>query len=84
MPAIARLGDTSTHGGSIVSASTTALCNGRGIARSGDTLQCPSHGPQPLTGTSKNNANGRKIVKVGDRAACGAVITTGSPNTNTI
>lgn len=84
MPAIARLGDTCSHGGNITTASTNALCNNRGIARTGDTLLCAQHGPQVLTGTAKNKANGRSIVTVGVVAPCGAVITTGSPNTNTI
>lgn len=83
MPAIARLGDTSTHGGSITTASSNTKVNGRGVARDGDTLLCPTHGPKPITSTAKNKVNGRRIVTVGSVAQCGAIITTGSPNTNT-
>lgn len=84
MPAISRLGDTSTHGGSIISASSNVKVNGLGVARNGDILQCPAHGPKPIASSAKNKVNGRSIVTVGCVAACGAVITTGSSNTNTL
>lgn len=80
MSAVSRMGDTSSHGGSIITASANVKANGQGVARQGDTLQCPIHGPQPITTTiSKNNVNGRRVVTIGAKAACGAIITTGSP-----
>jgi uncharacterized Zn-binding protein involved in type VI secretion len=80
MAAVARLGDTSSHGGAIVTASTNVRANGQGVARQGDILQCPSHGPKALTAiTTKTRVNGRLVITVGAHAACGAVITQGSP-----
>ena len=84
MPAIARVGDTSTHGGSIISGSPNLTADGRPVARMGDMLACPTHGNQVITSvvTTKTHNQGRLLATVGARAACGATITTGSPNKN--
>lgn len=86
MPAVARLGDTSDHGGVIISASGNVKVNGIGIAREGDMHSCPlpGHGVTALISGSKNNANGRKIIRIGDTAGCGAVIVSGSSNVNSL
>ncbi|MBV8159121.1 MAG: PAAR domain-containing protein, partial [Dyella sp.] len=42
--AVARLGDTLSHGGTITSASPNWQCNGIPIARVGDTANCSVHG----------------------------------------
>lgn len=83
MTAVARLGDTSSHGGTITSATGAVTANGIAIARLGDLHTCPihGHGTTPLvTASSTVSAQGEGVVRVGDRAGCGAVITTGSPN----
>lgn len=83
MAAVARLGDTSSHGGSIISASSDVMANGIGVARAGDSHACPisGHGVTPLSPiTSKSMVNGRLVITVGATAGCGATITTGSPN----
>ncbi|PJI91182.1 putative Zn-binding protein involved in type VI secretion [Yoonia maricola] len=50
------------------------------IARIGDTHICPAHGPNPIVSTtSSSTCTGRAIAVVGDKTACGAVITTGTP-----
>lgn len=76
---VCRLGDVSSHGGAIVTASPNTLANSLGVARTGDLLDCPIHGPSPLIGTSPVLVNGALSVKVGDTAACGAVMIAGSP-----
>ena len=84
MPAVARQGDTSSHGGAILNGSPNLNADGKAVARIGDTLQCPSHGPQPIVSTpvtTKRN-QGRLLATVGARAACGAIITVGSPTVN--
>lgn len=83
MTAVARLNDTSDHGGTIISASSDVKANGLGVARQGDMHQCPisGHGTTPLTPiTTKTKANGKLIITVGAKAGCGATIVTGSPN----
>jgi len=78
---IARLGDTSDHGGTIISASKVVFADGIGIARAGDRHSCPrpGHGVTPLSSDSVHQVEGRWIVRIGDTAGCGAVITSGSP-----
>ncbi len=83
MSAVSRLGDSSTHGGAITSASTNTNANGKGVARSGDTFLCPTHGTQTLQAiTTKTKVNGRLVITVGAHVTCGATITQGSPDVN--
>ncbi len=81
MSAVARLGDASSHGGTIISASSNLSADGKGVARAGDQHSCPisGHGITPLSSSSTNTNGGKSIVRVGDTAGCGAVITAGSP-----
>lgn len=78
MPAVARLGDAGSHGGSITSAALKWRCGGAFIARIGDTYACPIHGPNPIvSGSSKYLCEGSPIARVGDQTGCGATITSG-------
>jgi uncharacterized Zn-binding protein involved in type VI secretion len=79
---VARLGDPSNHGGRIITASGTTFADGIAVARNADLHQCPlaGHGTTPLTATTTiTSVDGRRVIRVGDRAGCGAVITAGSP-----
>jgi len=83
MPAVARLGDPSSHAGEIISASEDVIVNGIGIARMGDLHSCPipGHGITPIVTASQTvMANGNGVARVGDQAGCGAIISAGSPN----
>jgi len=82
--AIARLGDGSNHGGQIISGATRTLVNGKPAARKGDQHSCPlkGHGVTPITsGSSCVVIEGQRAARVGDTVGCGAVITSGSPDT---
>lgn len=79
----ARLGDTSSHGGTVITGSITTIVNGRPVARMGDLHVCPipGHGVTPIVSGSLDTAtDGRPNARVGDTAGCGAVIVTGSLN----
>lgn len=83
MTAVARFGDEGSHGGTIISASSDSTCNGRGIARHGDILDCNQHGQQSISAiTTHTYVNGRLVLTVGAIADCGATIITGSPDTS--
>lgn len=84
MPAIARQGDTSTHGGTVSVGSPNMMVNNRPVARVGDVFICPTHGPQTIVSSpiSGKTNQGKLLAVVGSNISCGAVITTGSPNTN--
>lgn len=82
MPNIARLGDKSDHGGVIITASATYIADGAQGALEGDLHRCPRHGVTPLTSNSIVICKGKKIVRVSDKAACGATIISGDVHTD--
>ncbi len=75
METVARLGDTSSHGGEIVSAAKKSMHEGKAIARVGDVFDCPAHGPNPiLSGFRFFFVEGRQAARIGSVTQCGAVI----------
>lgn len=78
-----RLGDTSDHGGSMITATGLFIVNGKTQCVDGDIHDCPirGHGKTPISSSNSATSNGKSISLVGDKAGCGATITTGSPNT---
>lgn len=85
MALVVRLGDTSSHGGSMVSASGSFKVNGKMVCVNGDMHSCPIpyHGTTPVSSFTSLISNGKPVTRTGDAAGCGAIITTGSPDTNT-
>lgn len=85
MAKIVRLGDASDHGGSMTRASSLFTVNDLTVCIDGDIHSCPirGHGDTPVTGTAQINSNGKKVIKTGDVAGCGAVIVGGSSNSST-
>jgi uncharacterized Zn-binding protein involved in type VI secretion len=78
---IARLGDSSSHGGVIITSASTARTEGILTARVGDLHVCPipGHGVTPITNGSGNFKCEGKITAVdGSICGCRAVITAGS------
>lgn len=72
------LGDRTSHGGRVISASETTDCEGKGIARVGDRASCPlkGHGGTTpiVTGDPTVLIDGRPAARQGDRTACGATL----------
>lgn len=85
MAKIVRLGDTSNHGGFMITAGSTVEVNGILMCIDQDMHSCPipTHGITPVTGTGGFKSNGKRVIKTGDRAKCGAVIVVGSQDSNT-
>ena len=78
--AVARVGSTSSHGGTIISGSSTVIAGGAGVARLGDSHSCPiiHHGVTAINSASSSvKADGIRVARVGDTVGCGATITTG-------
>lgn len=74
---VVRLGDKTSHGGVVISASVTHTINGVGIARVGDTVQCPQkgHGANPIVeGAVTYLVGGRMVALHGHRSACGCLL----------
>jgi uncharacterized Zn-binding protein involved in type VI secretion len=82
MPKIARLRDTTSHGGVIISASPTVYADNIAVARKGDKHSCPipGHGiTNIVTGSPTTFADGIPVARIGDITGCGATIDSGSP-----
>jgi uncharacterized Zn-binding protein involved in type VI secretion len=74
---IIRLGDPTSHGGKVISASVTHTIGGLGIARVGDSVACPiaGHGVNPIVeGAPTFLIDGRMVALQGHRSACGCML----------
>ena len=82
MALIARLGDGSDHGGTIISVTTQhTSAEGKLVARVYDLHSCPfpGHGVTPiLVGSTPVMCEGQPTAVNGSRCGCGAVIIAGS------
>lgn len=79
MPLIVRLGDTSDHGGAVVTSAAKWTCEGPKIARRTDLFSCPIHGINPIVeGSAKWQCEGLPIARHGDHTACGASLISGA------
>ena len=86
---VARVGDTSDHGGVIIDTPLVdTFADGIKIAAIGSLHACPIpfHGTTPIISSPINNVKGTGITlaMVGSVAGCGAVINSGSPVVNAV
>ncbi len=72
--AVIRLGDKTSHGGEVTSASDTLKAMGKGVALEGDMTHCPKckgqFTIQPSGSTRRHH--GKQVAYHGDVTACGA------------
>ncbi len=74
---IVRLGDKTSHGGVVISASSTHTIDNIGIARVGDQVRCPKpgHGVNDIVeGCATYTIGGRKVALHGHLCACGCTL----------
>lgn len=87
MPAAARVGDTTVHGGTVVGPGvSTVLIGGMPAAVLGDMHACviPSPPPHPpstpfVAGSATVLIQGRSALRAGDPCVCGASVAVGDP-----
>lgn len=87
MPAAARVGDVTNHGGTVTGPGVaTVLIGGMPAAVLGDLHACslPPSGHQPTVspftaGSATVLINGRPALRVGDACVCGASAVVGAP-----
>jgi uncharacterized Zn-binding protein involved in type VI secretion len=73
-----RLGDRTSHGGTVVEASAMSDIDGIGIARIGDKVTCPVHGDQTIVGGDMTLVvDGKPVARHGDEIGCGARLIAG-------
>lgn len=84
--ALARLGDRTTHGGKVITASPFTFSMGKAVARVGDLVACPKkrHGVNPIvTGDPTLIIDGKPAARHGDKCACGCTLIASQHNTTT-
>ena len=72
-----RLGDSTSHGGTVTSASAPTDVLGIQVARIGDKTSCPipGHGsPLIVTGDPSFIVDGKPVARQGDETGCGAIL----------
>ncbi|WP_042934082.1 PAAR domain-containing protein [Klebsiella michiganensis] len=75
------LGDATSHGGKVVSVSSTFEIEGKNVALLNDSVSCPEHGSNPIVECDMGyEENGRGIVAHGCKSACGSVIFASLPD----
>lgn len=68
-------GDATTHGGKVVHASGSFTIDGRRVARMGDSLSCPKHGPSKIIeGDGSTLDEGIPLALHGHRGGCGCAV----------
>lgn len=77
---VSRIGDTSDHGGQIITGSTNLQIENIPVARVGDTLDCTRHGKNPIITSMVMHTedDGKPLAHIGSKTQCGATITTGN------
>ena len=78
MPNVIRLGDPTSHGGTVVQSSANhVVVLGKPVALVGDKCVCPVYGHQNCTiatGNSLHIVNGKAVAYHGDKTSCGATL----------
>lgn len=78
MKNVIRLGDATTHGGKVISASASNFqVQGIPVACVGDACSCPIHGHSGCTitsGSPHHTIGGKHIAFDGDSLSCGATL----------
>ncbi|EAA1959733.1 PAAR domain-containing protein [Escherichia coli] len=77
MKGIVVLGDKTTHGGQVISVSSSMVINGKKVALVGDKINCPvkGHGINTIIeGSFDWISDGKQVVVNGCRCECGCVV----------
>jgi uncharacterized Zn-binding protein involved in type VI secretion len=73
--ALIRLGDKTSHHGTVVEASQLSDSGGVGIARVGDKVSCPRHSNVTIaSGDPTMLVDGKPVARHGDKTSCGATL----------
>ena len=76
-----RLGDKTSHNGTVLEASQHSDSGGKGIARMGDKVSCPRHGNGTISsGDTTMIVDGKAAARHGDKTSCGATLIAGQQN----
>ena len=69
------VGDSTSHGGLVASGSPHQDVDGKAVARLGDEVSCPQHGPNKIIeGEASYDVEGVPAALEGHRTECGALL----------
>lgn len=71
------LGDPTSHGGSVITATSKIILNGKPVAQLGDLVYCPKdgHGVNPIVDPNSSAITDKTpVCMTGAKSACGCVI----------
>lgn len=72
---VIRVGDSTSHGGTVAEGSEHFIVDGKPVARVGDKVTCPLHGDTTIdSGSATYITDGRPTARDGDTTACGATL----------
>lgn len=75
MKGIVCLGDPTSHGGKVISCSSSLIIDGKKAALIYDIVSCPQHGNNKIIESSSDyDENGKGIVYDGCKTECGAIV----------
>ncbi|MDR3479377.1 MAG: PAAR domain-containing protein [Burkholderiaceae bacterium] len=77
MPPPVRLGDSTSHGGSVTSAASQSIAMGKPLALVGDSCSCPIPGHSNCTiveGDPNWTIDGKAVALHGHKVSCGATL----------
>ena len=75
------INDVTSHGGRVISASSTFNIEGKNAMLLNDLVYCPEHGANPIVACDMSyEENGRGIVVHGCKSACGSVVYASLPD----
>jgi len=83
MKKVIRLGDSTSHGGTVLSASSSTVVQGKAVALVGDQVSCPQdgHGPAVIVEGDPNwIIDGKAVALEGHKTSCGAALIASGPN----
>jgi uncharacterized Zn-binding protein involved in type VI secretion len=70
---VARIGDTTDHGGTVIEGDPTLMHMGRPVALNGHKVRCPKcNGDFPIKASGPRTHCGVLVAFIGDLTACGA------------
>ncbi|MBB5020133.1 putative Zn-binding protein involved in type VI secretion [Chitinivorax tropicus] len=87
MKGVIRLGDPTSHGGQVISASSRSLVRGKVVARVGDVCSCPipGHGGCVIVeGHPHHLIDGIPVAYEGHHTSCGATLIASISGTGTV
>jgi len=87
MKNVIRLGDVTSHGGKVVTASGTVSVHGVKVARKGDLCSCPISGHIPcviVEGDPMVLVGGIAVAFQGHKTSCGATLISSAPTSGKV